>query len=264
MDFSDLQTTGITSRVGRFLDAHAYLSRENVRAARVTLGIAAGIRVVDIGCGTGDGTRALATVIGPAGHILGVDPDPLLLARAAAKGPMPQLGWLRACGSSIRAQALSYDVCWLDRVLAHSIEPKEIVAEVRRLLKPGGRLFSCEIEYSAISFATSTEPLRVLHDKYVRSIRSPDVAKQLKDLLSNEFGSASCSQRREEIMFNARGDLSRALALRLWARTQLGLGRATADLLRSASRDLAALEHARALRVLVPIRWTLMWTSPGA
>ena len=264
MDFGDLHTCGNSARTGRFLDAHPYLSRENVRAASVPLGISSGISVVDVGCGTGDGTRALAMAVGPAGHLLGVDPDPLLLARAAAKGTMPQLAWLQACGNSIHAPDSSYHVCWLDRVLAHCTVPSEVIAEARRLLKPGGRVFSCEIEYSAISFATSTETLRVMRDQYVHSIRSPDVASQLSSVLSSEFESALCTQRREELLIKTRGELSRALALRLWSRAQLARGSVTANLLQSASRDLAALEHAGALRVSIPIRWTLMWTSPGS
>lgn len=260
MDFSNLQIVGHARRASRFLDANPILSYQNVQSARVPLAFSAGTRILDVGCGTGDGTRALALAVGPSGHVLGIDLDPVLLAAASAKGAMPQLTWMRANGCAVPVPASSYDICWLDRVLAHCIRPIEVIAETRRLLKVGGRLFSCEIEYTAIRFATSTGTVRTLHDQYLRSIRSPEVACQLRAVLAGEFRSAFCSQRRDELMFRTRRELVRALALSLWARAQLDLGSTTPKFLQSAARDLALLESAGSLQVTVPIRWTLMWT----
>src|SRR5216117_3300197 len=46
-------------------------------------GIAPGERVIDIGCGCGDTTIALARRVGPAGLVLGIDVSAPMLARAA-------------------------------------------------------------------------------------------------------------------------------------------------------------------------------------
>src|SRR2546421_4470827 len=46
-------------------------------------GIAPGERVIDVGCGCGDTTIALARRVGPAGLVLGVDISAPMLERAA-------------------------------------------------------------------------------------------------------------------------------------------------------------------------------------
>lgn len=49
------------------------------------LGIDSGMRVLDLCCGDGHFTAALATVVGPQGHVLAVDLDGGLLAQAQAR-----------------------------------------------------------------------------------------------------------------------------------------------------------------------------------
>jgi ubiquinone/menaquinone biosynthesis C-methylase UbiE len=49
-------------------------------------GIAAGLRVVDLGCGRGDVSLMLARLVGDSGRVLGIDrdPGPLAVARQRA------------------------------------------------------------------------------------------------------------------------------------------------------------------------------------
>ena len=59
-------------------------------------GVKAGERIVDVGCGCGATTIALAQRVGPAGHVLGVDISGPMLARARQLAPagLPDLeGW---------------------------------------------------------------------------------------------------------------------------------------------------------------------------
>ncbi len=60
------------------------------RVAIERLGVAAGERILDVGCGCGQTLLQLAELAGPSGHVLGVDISPPMLARArerAAKQP---------------------------------------------------------------------------------------------------------------------------------------------------------------------------------
>jgi len=55
------------------------------RVAIERLGIAAGARVLDVGCGCGQTLLQLADIAGPSGHVLGVDISPPMLARAGER-----------------------------------------------------------------------------------------------------------------------------------------------------------------------------------
>lgn len=55
-------------------------------AAMDRLGLAPGERVLDVGCGAGATTRALAARVGPTGRVLGVDVSRPLLAKARSLG----------------------------------------------------------------------------------------------------------------------------------------------------------------------------------
>ena len=49
-------------------------------------GVGPGMRVLDVGCGVGDGSLlAASSLVGPEGEVVGVDADPLALANAAER-----------------------------------------------------------------------------------------------------------------------------------------------------------------------------------
>jgi ubiquinone/menaquinone biosynthesis C-methylase UbiE len=102
-----------------------------------------GFRVLDIGCGTG-GLAVLVQTRYPAVQVVGVDPDPKALDLARRKA--------EAVGLTIRfdrgfGDALGYPDASFDRVLSSMMfhhlpddEKPRMLREIRRVLKPGGRL----------------------------------------------------------------------------------------------------------------------------
>ncbi|WP_042445912.1 class I SAM-dependent methyltransferase [Streptacidiphilus jiangxiensis] len=105
-------------------------------------GLTDGLRVLEIGCGTGNLTLA-AKRAHPGVDLTGSDPDPLALdvARRKAAG----LAGIRF--EAGYAQRLSYADGDFDQVLSalmlHHLDDEakaEAAAEVRRVLRPGGRL----------------------------------------------------------------------------------------------------------------------------
>lgn len=127
------------------------------------LNVTAGERVLEVGCGTGHALTTLAALVGPTGHVAGVDVSSGMLAVAS-----------RAVQSAARtnvtlalndARALCFRQAAFDAVfMSFTLELFEFVdipivlAEVRRVLRPTGRL--------AIVAMAETETANAMTDVY--------------------------------------------------------------------------------------------------
>jgi len=102
-----------------------------------------GERVVDIGCGCGDTTLALARLVGASGHVLGIDVSEAMLARAAARLPPGAPVELVRADATTHGFAGDHDLLFsrLGVMFFHS--PGAAFANLRSALKPGGRLAFC-------------------------------------------------------------------------------------------------------------------------
>jgi SAM-dependent methyltransferase len=95
----------------------------------------AGSSVLDAGCGTGRHSAFLADN----GHdVLGIDSSPEMLALAAAKVPTARLVLAELERIPLPDGSVDAAVCGL--VLSHARDIRPAVAELARVLRPGGRL----------------------------------------------------------------------------------------------------------------------------
>ena len=106
----------------------------------------AGEKVIDIGCGCGDTTLAAAAAVGDGGQALGIDISELMLARAReradALGGKTRFRLADASAEEFSAEAA--DVLMSRFGVMFFAAPAATFANLRRALKPGGRLaFVC-------------------------------------------------------------------------------------------------------------------------
>jgi arsenite methyltransferase len=102
------------------------------------LGIHAGQRVLDVGCGTGLLGAFVAGIVGPRGKVHGIDPLPLRVEIARKKGPSqfePNVGNAEDL-SAFASQ--SFDVVYLNSVIHWLPDKRAVLGEIRRVLRPGG------------------------------------------------------------------------------------------------------------------------------
>ena len=98
----------------------------------------------DLGAGSGVFTRALATLVGPAGHVFAVDEDDRALASIRAWGA-GQVTVLRADVTGPLALP-PLDGVVMANVLHFVADAESVLPRIVSLLKPGGRLVLIEYE----------------------------------------------------------------------------------------------------------------------
>ena len=102
-------------------------------------------RVLDAGVGTGAMAAAFAKQLGRPFRLVGVDLSGEMLAQVRdrfARSPV-QVDLLQADLASLPFADHSFDVVLVAHVLEHLSAPDHVLAELYRVLKPGGVLIAC-------------------------------------------------------------------------------------------------------------------------
>lgn len=104
------------------------------------LNLAPGGIALDVGCGPGSITGSLGQAVGPDGLALGVNISEPMLARAVRNAVGPQTGFLRADAQRLPLRDETVNAVVSVAALQLVPDPKLALAEMRRVLRPGGRL----------------------------------------------------------------------------------------------------------------------------
>ncbi len=104
------------------------------------LNIPAGGVALDVGSGPGNVTASLAHAAGPDGLALGVDISEPMLERAVSAQAGPQVGFLRADAQKLPFRDETVDAAVSLAVLQLIPNPSATLAEMVRVLRPGGRM----------------------------------------------------------------------------------------------------------------------------
>jgi SAM-dependent methyltransferase len=106
-----------------------------VLAAAGVSGADPGVRVLDVGAGTGD---LAAAALAAGAEVTAVDPDPDMLALTRERAPGARLG--RAGLPLLPFADAAYDAVLANFVVNHVPDPRAAVNELARVAAPGGRV----------------------------------------------------------------------------------------------------------------------------
>jgi len=108
-------------------------------AAVAELGLRAGDRVLDAGCGTGRALPPLRAAVGRSGVVVGADP-PAMLEAAVRAGRGRDGRLLLADVAALPLRSESLDAVFAAGLIAHLPQPEENLRELARVVRPGGSL----------------------------------------------------------------------------------------------------------------------------
>ena len=178
-------TTGKTIHAARFYDPlGAILMLGRGRALRErTIALAhlvPGESVLEVGCGTGEIALRAKARSGPSGSVAGIDPSPEMIAVARQKAARAKLDvdYRVATVEALPFADATFDVVLSSLMMHHlpeDLKPRA-VAEIRRVLKPGGRLL-------VVDFKEPTSRLGRLVPVWLVHRRLPNGLQDLPGLL---------------------------------------------------------------------------------
>lgn len=104
------------------------------------LNLRKGAVVLDVGCGPGNFTGYFGATVGPSGLAIGLDASTTMLKQAVGTKSGPTIGYIHADAGSLPFSDASVDAVSCFAALYLVSDPRTVVSEMVRVLKPGGRM----------------------------------------------------------------------------------------------------------------------------
>jgi arsenite methyltransferase len=147
----DEETSKRLERLYRTRDA---LRRRSL--VREAIAAEAGDRVLDVGCGGGFYVAELLDTVGPDGAIVGVDASAAMLDLAARRcSGHDNVAFREGDALALPVEDARFDVAFSVQVLEYVGDATAALAEMRRALRPGGRVVVWDVDWATVSWHSS-------------------------------------------------------------------------------------------------------------
>ncbi len=142
----------------------------------------AGERALDIGCGPGLTTEALARAVGAHGRVSGVDIAPAMLSIARRHcASLPQVAFELADVTRLPYADASFDVALASQVYEYVGEVDAALAELARVIRPGGRAVLVDTDWESAVWASHDDArMRRVIETWNEHIPHPQLPRTLK------------------------------------------------------------------------------------
>lgn len=155
---------------------------EEVRIARLLLGLGPGDGVLDVACGPGNFSREFARAVGDDGLVVGIDASRTMLARGAADlraSGLDNVALIRGDATRLPFRDASFDGVCCFAALHLFADPFAGLDEMRRVLGPGGRIALM----TSVRRQLTLPPLKPIFERAsgMRMFESDEIVQALQD-----------------------------------------------------------------------------------
>ena len=145
--------------------------------------------VLDLGCGTGVAARAIARRPGFSGRVTGIDISHHLIAAAnrlaEEDGVESKVAFRVGDSHSLELRDAEFDAVVAHTLFSHLDDPRGVLREIARVVKPGGKVGIFDGDYASLTFATDDPADGKAADEVIHSamVTNPRVMRQMPQLL---------------------------------------------------------------------------------
>jgi ubiquinone/menaquinone biosynthesis C-methylase UbiE len=175
-----------------YLDVAAEGLKQHKQRTYTWMHIQPGHAVLDVGCGPGTDTIALAERVGPTGRVVGVDWDAEMIAEADRRAE--RVGCSAWChhqpGDAIALplETDAFEACRSERLFHHVHNPARVLAEMARVTRPGGWVVVWDTDWGTLSIDTPEVDIerRLVRFKAERVLNNGYAGRQLYGLFKRQ------------------------------------------------------------------------------
>lgn len=129
----------------------------------------AGMRVLDVGCGTGAISKGIAELVGTSGHVTGMDhTEAFISSGKETYNSISNLELIHADLFTFEPEE-KYDLIVSARVLQWLSNPKEALQKLKSLLKPGGQVSILDYNHEALEWQPEPpQSMRIFYQTFLK------------------------------------------------------------------------------------------------
>ena len=149
------------------------------------LKLKAGELVLDIGCGVGFLTHEMALQVGESGKVIGLDKNTEMISHAQKRcESLQQTEFYKGDASKLPVHDQTLDAVSCTQVLLYVKDVSKVLTEMRRILKPGGRLVIVETDWRGVVLNSADDALtKNIFSAWDSAVPSPNLPVHLGPLL---------------------------------------------------------------------------------
>jgi SAM-dependent methyltransferase len=156
-------------------------------------GLAPGMRVLDLGSGAGNVTRLAAELVGPDGHVVGVERDPAAVGLARHHTDRPNVEFRVGDIQTLDGVEGGFDAVVGRLVLMYLTDPIAGLREAAARVRPGGLVCLHETDLEYLPAAPMTPLWAEIQGYFVLALEKAGIATRMGPALYSAFGAAGLS-----------------------------------------------------------------------